>query len=235
MAAPSRILVENPTDRGTWQATVHRVAKSWTRLKWLSTHTQRLHVNPVSGFAPPPTTVATRLFSTSVILRRLANKFAYTIFLGSTYSNIIQYSFFSFWLTSLCMKISRSIHISARGTISFQCCLSNVCVHAQSCSAVCDPMACSPLGSSVHEMSRQEYWSGLHFLLQGIFPTQGLDSHLPFPALILHCIYVPHLLHPFLGWWTFRLLLCPDYYTYCYREHRGACILSNYDFLWIYA
>ena len=21
--------------------------------------------------------------------------------------------------------------------------------------------------------SRQEYWSGLHFLLQGIFPTQG--------------------------------------------------------------
>ena len=23
--------------------------------------------------------------------------------------------------------------------------------------------------------SRQEYWSGLHFLLQGIFPTQGLN------------------------------------------------------------
>ena len=29
--------LENPTDRGTWQATVHRVAHSWTRLKWLST------------------------------------------------------------------------------------------------------------------------------------------------------------------------------------------------------
>ena len=28
--------LENPMDRGTWQATVHRVAKSWTRL---STHT----------------------------------------------------------------------------------------------------------------------------------------------------------------------------------------------------
>ena len=26
--------------------------------------------------------------------------------------------------------------------------------------------------------SRQEYWSGLHFLLQGIFPTQGLNSSL---------------------------------------------------------
>ena len=31
--------LENPTDRGTWQATVHRVAQSQTRLKLLSTHT----------------------------------------------------------------------------------------------------------------------------------------------------------------------------------------------------
>ena len=27
--------------------------------------------------------------------------------------------------------------------------------------------------------SRQEYWSGLHFLLQEIFPTQGLNPSLP--------------------------------------------------------
>ena len=27
--------------------------------------------------------------------------------------------------------------------------------------------------------SRQEYWSGLPFLLQGIFPTQGLNLGLP--------------------------------------------------------
>ena len=25
--------MENPKDRGTWQATVHRIEKSWTRLK----------------------------------------------------------------------------------------------------------------------------------------------------------------------------------------------------------
>ena len=32
--------LENPMDReGAWQATVHRVTKSWTRLKRLSTHT----------------------------------------------------------------------------------------------------------------------------------------------------------------------------------------------------
>ena len=30
--------LENPMDRGTWQAIVYRVAKSWTQLKQLSTH-----------------------------------------------------------------------------------------------------------------------------------------------------------------------------------------------------
>ena len=30
--------LENPMDRGAWWATVHRVAKSWTKLKQLSMH-----------------------------------------------------------------------------------------------------------------------------------------------------------------------------------------------------
>ena len=30
--------LKNPKDRGAWQAIVHGVPKSWTRLKWLSTH-----------------------------------------------------------------------------------------------------------------------------------------------------------------------------------------------------
>ena len=30
--------LENPMDRGAWKATVHRVTKSQTRLKGLSTH-----------------------------------------------------------------------------------------------------------------------------------------------------------------------------------------------------
>ena len=33
--------LENPMDRGTCQATVHRVTQSWTWLKWLSTHACR--------------------------------------------------------------------------------------------------------------------------------------------------------------------------------------------------
>ena len=30
--------LENPMDKGTWPATVHRVTKSWTRLKRLGMH-----------------------------------------------------------------------------------------------------------------------------------------------------------------------------------------------------
>ena len=33
--------LENLMDRGAWWAIVHRVAKSWTQLKQLSTHTYR--------------------------------------------------------------------------------------------------------------------------------------------------------------------------------------------------
>ena len=36
--------LENPVDRGAWWATVHRVAKSWTRLKRLSMHTEKVKV-----------------------------------------------------------------------------------------------------------------------------------------------------------------------------------------------
>ena len=32
--------LENPTDRGAWWATVHRVAKNRTQMKWLSMHSQ---------------------------------------------------------------------------------------------------------------------------------------------------------------------------------------------------
>ena len=31
--------LENPMDRGAWQATIHTVVKRWTQLKQLSTHT----------------------------------------------------------------------------------------------------------------------------------------------------------------------------------------------------
>ena len=42
--------LENPMARGAWQATVHSVAKSWTGLKRLSTHTRS--VEAVHPFHP---------------------------------------------------------------------------------------------------------------------------------------------------------------------------------------
>ena len=45
---------------------------------------------------------------------------------------------------------------------------------------LCDPMDCSPLGSSgPWRFSRQEYWMSCHAFLQGIFPTQGSNTGLP--------------------------------------------------------
>ena len=50
----------------------------------------------------------------------------------------------------------------------------------------CDPMDCSPPSSSVHGISQEEYWSGLHFLLQGIFLTQESNLGLLYCRQILH-------------------------------------------------
>ena len=51
-------------------------------------------------------------------------------------------------------------------------------MHAKSlqmCPTLCNPVACQvPLSMG---FSRQEYWSVLHALLQGIFLTQGLNLH----------------------------------------------------------
>ena len=38
---------KNPMDRGGWRATVHRVTKSWTQLKLLSTHTYTAQGNSI--------------------------------------------------------------------------------------------------------------------------------------------------------------------------------------------
>ena len=46
----------------------------------------------------------------------------------------------------------------------------------QLCPTLCDPMACSPPGSSVHgDSPGKNTGMGCHALLQGIFPTEGLN------------------------------------------------------------
>ena len=45
----------------------------------------------------------------------------------------------------------------------------------------CDPMDCSPPGSSVHGILQARIGGGCHFFLQGIFPAQGPRRAHPFP------------------------------------------------------
>ena len=44
-----------------------------------------------------------------------------------------------------------------------------------SLSESCDPVDCSPPGSSVHGISRQEYWSALPFPSLGYLPKLGTE------------------------------------------------------------
>ena len=57
-------------------------------------------------------------------------------------------------------------------------------VVAQLCPTLCDPMDCSPPGSSVHRIFQARV--GCYFLLQGIFWTQGSNSGLPNCRQILY-------------------------------------------------
>ena len=62
-----------------------------------------------------------------------------------------------------------------------------VCLVAQLCPTLCYSRDCSPPGSSVHRDSPSKNTEvGCHVLLQGIFPTQGLN-----PGL-LHCRQIPY-------------------------------------------
>ena len=58
----------------------------------------------------------------------------------------------------------------------------NACIYAQLRPTLCDPMDCSPPGSSVRGIPRQECWSGLLFAPPGDLLTQGWNPsrlHLP--------------------------------------------------------
>ena len=62
-----------------------------------------------------------------------------------------------------------------------------MCSVAQLCPTLCDPMDCSPPGSSAHGNSPGKSTGvGCHALLQGIFPTQGSNPELLYCRRILY-------------------------------------------------
>ena len=82
-----------------------------------------------------------------------------------------------------------------------------LCLFAQSCQDLRDPMDCSPPGSSVHgDSPGKNTGGGCHALLQGIFPTQRSNpglmrcgqilyhlSHQGSPWLFLDAVYLKYM------------------------------------------
>ena len=63
-----------------------------------------------------------------------------------------------------------------------------VCLVAQSCPTLFDPMDCSTPGSSVHgDSPGKNTGGGCHFLLQGIYLAQGLNLRLLHWQILYHC------------------------------------------------
>ena len=96
---------------------------------------------------------------------------------------------------------------------------------AQSCPTLCNSVDYSPAGSSVHgDSPGKNTWVGGHALLQGIFPTQGLNSGLPHCRQILY-----HLSHPgsprMLEW-----VACP--FSRGTSQTRVSCIAGRFFTGW---
>ena len=91
-------------------------------------------------------------------------------------------------------------------------CAAVLCLVSQSGPILCDPRDCSPQRSSVHGDSLGKNTGvGCHALLQGIFPTQGLNPGIPHCRWILY-----HLIHqgsPSLIWGDPKLEGYPENVT----------------------
>ena len=104
-----------------------------------------------------------------------------------------------------------------------------LCLVTQLCLTLCDTMDCSLPGSSVHRDSPSKNTRvGSHFLLQGIFPTLGLNPGLPLYRQILY-----HLSHQ----WSSRILVWVDYLfsresSEPKNQTRVSCIAGGFSTSW---
>ena len=71
----------------------------------------------------------------------------------------------------------------------FLICATVLCLVAQLCLTLWGPMDCSPPGSSVHgDSPGKNAGMSCHALLQGIFPTEGLNPDVPHFRWIIYCL-----------------------------------------------
>ena len=71
-----------------------------------------------------------------------------------------------------------------------------VCLVVQPCLTLCDPVVCSPPGSSVHGILQARVWSGVPFPSPGDLPNPGIEPGLLHCGQILY--HLSHQGNPFL-------------------------------------
>ena len=103
-----------------------------------------------------------------------------------------------------------------------------VCLVAQSHPTHCDPMDYSPSGSSVHgDSPGKNTGVGCHTLLQGIFPTQGLN-----PGL-LHCRWILYCLSPQGKYWSASYHFGFTFSRISHKRHHTVdSLLDPVSFVW---
>ena len=108
---------------GLWSMGSYRVGHDWSDLAAAAAAAAAVCICQSQSFKlyhhPFFLFVSIHLFSMSVSISALQISSSVSFLWVPHISDIIQNLFFSFWLTSLCMTDSRSIHISANGTIFF--------------------------------------------------------------------------------------------------------------------
>ena len=152
----STFCLENPMDRGAWWAAVHGVAKSWTQLSDF-TFTFHFHVLE-KEMATHSSVLAWRIPGTREP-GGLPSMGSHRV--GHAWSNLAAAAAISL------REEFQIIYIFGSDSVSRSVVSDSLWPHGLQATRLLCPWD-----------SGQEYWSGYHSLLQGIFPTQGLNSGL---------------------------------------------------------
>ena len=180
------------------------------------------------------------------ILRRLIKISSISLMTTGLFRPSISYQF---WCINYSRKLANSVsHLFA--SCSEYCGFLNLFLVTQSCPTLCDPMDCSPPGSSVHgDSPGKNTRVGCHAFLQGIFPTQGSN-----PGLLHYRRILYHLSHQGLSFLFFSSVPLPKglfYYLSLQKANSCFCwyppflyflfswfFLYHYyflNFIWIYS
>ena len=163
--------LENHMDRGVWWATVHSVIKS--EMTKAPTHARCFCAgHNLHRLTQQPCWSCIFVLSICLGLYLLPKCVWGAYCVSNVGTSVAQ--------QTKQIKISTSRNLHSSGTYS----LVGVVQSLKSCPTLCNPMDCSPPGSSIHGISRQEYWSGLPCPPPGHLSDPGIGpASLMSPAL----------------------------------------------------